>query len=1288
MHKLLLYLIGSLVFCVSLAQASPRVVLLSTEFSLSGKYQTLIAETQARGLSVRQHYIEKLSDQQLVELVDNADLILADGARPPDAEALLAALETLPGDLPPWVLMHSQGPDAAGMSMTQARRIQDYFRNGGQENFRHLAAWLVALLGEGDMGSVPAPHIFPESGYYHPDLPSLVTDDLATFRQTTAYGSGGGPRIGILVHRSVIGNGFTAPLDDLMRRIDLLGGQAVGVFAPIRAEGALNRLLGQGEGAAVDVLINFQALYLAERDAEHRELDVPVLQAINWRSGNPRHWRDDPVGIPTGSVPFYLALPEGAGVTDPLVVAAVEAGMPVPIPEQMASLAQKAVNMARLRYLANAEKKVAVMFWNYPSGENNLSASFLNVPRSLAEFSRRLQTAGYATRAMTESALIGQLTRLLRPFYRSGELTSLLADDLAGILPLARYQQWFSQLPKSLRTAVTDRWGDAQDSPMLIQRDGEHGFVVPRLQAGNLLIMPQPPRGQLGEDPEKGLYHDSQVPLNHFYLAAYLYVREQFAAHAIVHFGTHGTQEWTPGKERGLSVREYPYVVLGDTPVFYPYIVDNIGEATQAKRRGRATIVSHQTPPFSPAGLYHELLPLHDLVHEYQLLDTGEVRRQTAKRLLDAVAEDGLHRDIGWERDAAAADFDAFLLDLHDHLHALAQTAQPLGLHTLGRAPDESHRITTVMQMLGEPFYAALALDNADELFVADHERIHETLPYRLLRAHLLGEGEKPLVPDSPVLTELLAAAETHYANLAASAETAGLLRLLDGRYLPPSGGGDPIRHPDSLPTGHNLYGFDPSKLPTKSAWQTGSAAVDELIASHREQQGDWPRKLAFSLWSVEAMRHLGVLEAQVFHAMGVAPVWDAAGRVSGFDIIPREQLQRPRVDVVMSATGLYRDHFPNVMQHLTAAAAAVAELDEPDNFVRQNALALNEELRARGFSDDEAWALAVTRLFSSETGSYGTGLEDATLASDTWEDDGKLAELYLNRMQYAYGPDPDTWGRRLPNLNLYARQLDGVEAAVFSRTSNLYGMLTTDDPFQYLGGISLAVRHLTGSSPSLYISNLRNPGKAFYQSTARFLAEELRTRQFHPGWIGAMQQEGYSGTLEILDSMNNFWGWQVVDPETVRPDQWQAFFDIYVEDSYDMDMRAWFEQHNPHALAQIVERMLEAARKDYWEASDEVLATLAETWQALDETHDVQAASSMLEDYIATLDAGFGLGGAAPEAAAGAAARTVQGQQLQPVVPPETLSSISQVWLLVLGLLMVWGAGMLVYANGQRRLG
>ena len=1222
------------------AHGAGQVLIVTTAPIQPGKFIKLAETARRHGLGLEARFAEKLAADTDASLFKGYDLVLFDTPR----DHLQAFVETrlaaaLPGLKAPTLWLHDSKPRWQGLPEPLARRLHAYYTNGGSQNFDAFLATVAAHLEGRPTEGIPAPIVFPKSGLYHPDYPGLVFATPADYlRWKTGTTTPTTPVIAIALHQQYIAAGQTAFIDDLIRRIEKAGAVPLAFYSPVMDPDAVRQMVRVDGRRAADVLINTQIMLNPEgRRAEFVELGIPVIQAMPYRKGDEAVWQADPQGVSLMDVPFYLAQAEYAGVTDIQIAAATRKSddQIAPIDAQADAVVGKAVRLARLQRTPNRDKRISVLFWNYPPGEKNLSASFMNLPRSLVATLQVLKAAGYTTETPGETELTLLLQRLLAPYYEpAGDqraLASLLRDGLAERIPVSTYRRWLEQLPPAVRQQLDQRWGAPERSSMVIRQGGEAWFVVPRLRLGKLNLLPQPPRGERWEDKEKALYHSSSAAPSHFYLAAYLWAREQARSDAFIHYGTHGSQEWLPGKERGLSVSDFPMLAVGDVPVLYPYIVDNIGEATQAKRRGRATIVSHQTPPFAPAGLHAALTHIHDQLHAWLAQDEGAVKDKLRADFLAAVRKARIDRDLGWSEARIQTDFLAFLTEVHDHLHELARTAQPLGLHTFGQGAGDDARLATVLMMAGKDFWEAFAspAEPADELLVGDYTRLRESTPFRHLKAIVHGETDIDSLP--PAARQAAGKARQWYAALDAAPEMAALLAGLEGRHLPTSYGGDPIKNPDALPTGRNLYGFDPSRVPTHAAWEAGRDAFDQLLASHRAKTGKTPGKLTFTLWSVETMRHFGLLEAQALWALGVEPVWDAGGRVEDVKLIPRERLGRPRVDIVLSATGLYRDHFPNVMRLLAKAARLAAEADEADNPVAANTRRIAADLRARGWPEGRATDAAQTRIFSSESGRYGTGLDDAALATDTWkgktEGDRKLARLYLSRMQFGYGPDESRWGQPgADGHNLYATHLKGTEGAVLSRSSNLYGMLTTDDPFQYLGGIALAVRHLDGKAPELYISNLRGQGGGKVEGAAGFLAKELATRNFHPGYIQGLMKEGYAGTLQVLDGINNFAGWQAVAREIVRDDQWQEFVDVYVRDKHRLGLKDWFERQNPHALAQSIERMLEAARQGYWQADAATVAELKTRYRELATRHQVSTDNAALRHYV-------GFGEAAPAA-------------------------------------------------------
>lgn len=1212
----------------------------------AGKFRQLQALAQPHGLTLEVKYISQLPADASASVFKGHDLVLFDTYQIEDVQARLS--KALPGLKTPHLWLYDAKPAWSGLPDALARRLVAYYNSGGRANFEGFMASIAAHRAGRALDGIAPPEVFPKTAVYHPQAPRLVFADVAQYLawQRTRAAVDGKPVVAVALHQQYVASMQTAFIDDLIARIEQSGALALPYYAPMMDPAAVLRLLAPQGQPLAHAIINTQIVLNPEqRRTEFERLGVPVVQAMAYRKGDEAAWAADRQGVALMDVPFYLAQAEFAGITDIQVAAATR-----PSDDQIASIAPqaaavvaKALNLVKLQRKPNADKRVAVFFWNYPPGEKNLSASFLNVPRSLEATLAALQAAGYATEAPAEALLIGNLQQLLAPFYRDHQLEALLQSGLAELLPMQRYRAWWSRLPQPVQDEMSQRFGPPEKSAMVVRRKGEAFFVIPRLQLGHVALLPQPPRGERWDDKEKALYHATGAAPSHFYMATYLWAREAFGSDALVHFGTHGSQEWLPGKERGLSVYDYGMLAVGDVPVAYPYIADNIGEALQAKRRGRAVTVSHQTPPFKPAGLHEVLTRLHELLHAWLAQDAGSVKDKIRADLLATVRKEHLDQDMGWSRERTEGEFPAFIDALHNHLHELAETAQPLGLHTLGRAPEAPHRLSTVLLMLGRSFWESAAAHagappgDLDEALITDFEQLPTSAPYQLLQRHLAQSEPASQLPAP--LREALAQARRWHADIGAEHELPALLAVLAGRHLPTSYGGDPIKNPDAYPTGRNLYGFDPSRVPTRQAWEAGQDAAAALLAEHTRLRGAPPKKLALSLWSVETMRHQGLLEAQALWLLGVEPVWDAGGRVIDVRLLPRETLGRARVDVVLSATGLYRDHFPNVMKHLARAAQLAAQADEADNPVAAHTRALTARFTGQGMGEAAALKAAQTRIFSSESGRYGTGLDDATLATDTWkgkaEGDRKLAELYLSRMQFAYGPDEADWGQRGDDaaggkpLNLYAAHLSGTEGAVLSRSSNTYGMLTTDDPFQYLGGIGLAVRHLDGKAPELYISNLRG-SRGRVEGAAQFLAKELSTRNFHPGYIQGLMKEGYAGTLQVLDGMNNFWGWTAVAREVVRDDQWQSFVDVYVRDKHRLGLRQWFKAHNPHALAQTIERMLEAARKDYWHADPAVVAELKATYRELASEHGVKTDNAAFQQFVGA--AGFGLNAGTPQ--------------------------------------------------------
>lgn len=1296
----------------------PQILLLGSSHAAKAKSDLLEKPAAGKNFELVITTTTKLADDELKAIWKNASLVMMDGINPALSKFMFAKYQAWLTQMPN-VPVISLG-DLENQSMNQGLAPQDhqaigaYFKNAGRNNYASMMDYIAYRFIEFKPSVMVAkPNIVPNIGVYHPDYKTLVTKDEADFytwlnqRQLVKLAeseTAKQPTVAIAMHRSVVDYEQQQIVDAMIQGLEAKGAKAFGFFFEGEDENLTypELLLDDNNQARVDLLINYRALhYVEKRRQEFTQIGVPVIHAMNYTEGSEADFKADNAGISPSLTPFFLVMPEDTGSTDPTIIAASpkegeNAGNKVVIPYQMNALVERAYNHARLAHIDNRDKKIATFIWNYPPGEKNIGAAFLDVPSSIEQIATAMNQQGYqikfphqgmGDKGQLRDWLIESAGLLLRPYYRDEDAEGLIDKGLADYLPLNIYLAWFNQLPQDVRTPIVERWGAPEKSTMLRQAtiNGEQvdAYVIPRMDLGNMIIMPQGLRGDNAKE-SAALYHDTKEPANHSYLAIYLYARQQFGANAFIHLGTHGSQEWLSGKERGLSVYDAPNLVIGNLPVFYPYIIDNVGEAMQAKRRGRATMISHLTPGFAKAGLYAEVAVLNEKLANYMMLEAGQTKANTEAEIIKLAIELDMLKDLsansGEPIDEAElkVNFANYVAVMQDHLNSLAQMSQPLGVHTFGVLPKDAHLYTTMLQMLGDEYLARAAVYekenglvyqmSAEQQSEADKEMARLGVAelasldgFQLLKAYLSAEKSGQKLADlTPELEADLKQAKVYWDNFQAISEIESLLSALDGHYIPVSHGGDPIRNPDAAPTGRNLIGFNPAKVPSKEAYEAGVSLMNQTIDAYVAKHGRYPEKLAFSLWSLETMRHQGALEAQILHALGLKPVWNRQGNVSGTEVIEYKDLGRPRIDVVISATGLYRDAFPNVMLWLAEAIDTVAKMKEENNFVYRNASQLKQSLIAEGKTEEDADYLSSVRIFSNETGNYGTGLAGASLASGTWEDDSKLADLYARRMGFAFGKDETRWSENMGETDLYSKVLSGTEGVIFSRSTNLYAMMTNDDPFQYFGGIGLAVRNLDGKTPEMYVSNLRKKDQVKTQTLAEFVNQELRSRYFHPRWIKAMQDSGYAGATAILDRVNNLWGWEVMTPEAIRDDQWQEFFEIYVDDKYQMNMREFFENNNAESLAQIIERMLEAERKDYWQTDDETVKKLVETYAELAVQFDVATNNDKFNEYMDQKLTGFGqqplseqlaaldVAAAVPAANSQAESEQVQGQKLE----------------------------------------
>lgn len=1033
--------------------------------------------------------------------------------------------------------------------------VAAYYKHISKENIQNMLRLLIHrhLNPSIPYGEVK---IKPQLGMYHPDAPDIFTN-ANSFLKWQAKRAGYDqrkPRLALLFFSSFLTPGQKEPVDYLIGRLEEAGFNVLPCFG--RDQKVIETFLLDEQGKArVDIVLayslKFYSALTTQLAEDLKKLDVPIISAISLYKDTLEEWRRSPVGIGSREVAWTMATPEISGLIEPTVLSAKkkiidEATSKTyyigkPVPENVDRLIPRLQAWINLQRKANSDKKIAILFYNLHQGKENIGASYLNVFASLQEIMTGLAKTGYKTGKVPEEK---EIKKVILSGARNigswapGELEKMIGDGDLVLLDLNIYKGWFNKLPQDFQNNVVAQWGSPGEFQMMMH---EGKIVIPIIRKGNVALMPEPARGW-GDDPAK-LYEDTTLYPHHQYIAAYLWLQKTFGADAMIHLGTHATYEWTPGKQAGLSPSCPPEILVTDIPNLYPYIVDDVGEAIQAKRRGRGVMLSHLTPMLRQSGLYKEYGRMAELAGEHERAKArGSVTAPEKLKKLEALAAStGIMADIVERGRRKGDEKGEFARTLKHYLEEIEEEMIPYGMHTYGRSKGDE----AIAEMA-----TAVVKWNPEENMKDAAKRIRAS----------------------------------------ANGEMTNLLRGLAGRYVEPGEGNDPLRNPGALPTGRNLYGFNPAKLPSPAAWKLGKNAADEIIKNNMEKYGKYPEKVAVVLWAVELLRNEGVNESTILWLMGIRPKWLTSGRVSGLEVVPGKELGRPRIDVLINASGLYRDLFPDKMEFIDEAVRMAIRQTDVDNFIAKNSRRIKTKLLEAGMSEKEAEELSRLRIFSEETGSYGNGVSEMTSASGLWTNEREVVDVYENRMGFVFGKG--RWGEKAREL--FRENLAGVDVAIHSISSNVYGLLDNDDMFQFLGGLAMAVRHESGQAPETLITVQKNAGKVRVEDMARTLGREMRSRYLNPKWIEGMKKEDYAGAREMANFIEYLWGWQVTTPDKVDADKWRQAYEVYVEDKYGLELKEFFAKANPWAYQSITGRMLENVRKGYWEAGDETRQKLA----------------------------------------------------------------------------------------------
>jgi cobaltochelatase CobN len=1169
-----------------------------------------------------------------------------------------AALVVLPGDdrPDPDLMSHST------VSLTVVNQVWRYLTEGGVENVVNALKFVADVCLEPTYHP-PAPKPVPRVGLYQ-------ESGVRSQEQCTKG------KVGILFYRAHYLAGNLSPIHALCQALAKRQLEAVPVFVSslrdpdVQAE--LLTYFQPKEGSGIELLLNTTSFSLAKLDAETpqlelwKRLDVPVLQVI-LSSGTVEQWDSQFQGLTPRDTAMNVALPEVDGriISRAVSFKSVQSWNPdletdvvvyEPVPCRINFVADLAESWIRLRQTPPTERRIALILANYPNRDGRLANGVgLDTPASCVEILKALQQAGYRVENIPETGdeLIGRLTAGVTNDPEGLDFR-LVRQELSW----EEYGGYFQGLPSEVQRGIGERWGfvgetnhrGAEDTEEGKRGDGCSAFPISGIELGNVFVGIQPSRGY-DVDPSLN-YHAPDLEPTHAYLAFYYWLRQHFGMQAVVHVGKHGNLEWLPGKSVALSGKCYPEVALGAMPHLYPFIVNDPGEGSQAKRRSQAVIIDHLTPPMTRAQLYGPLQKLEGLMDEYYEAQSLDPKRLSliSDRITQLILQENLHQDLGIETDEIQNPDSNIQNRIDGYLCELKEAQIRDGLHIFGQCPDGRQLRDLIVAIARHPSHDRIGLTRAlaEDLgwdfdpLTADLSGVGDN-NYRTI-----GDMVEALEQQAAELVEQLIQNPTPLFPPLIRGDTVGrglgdatkrelewicdrllpsvqqtnqeitqLLRGLDGRYIESGPSGAPTRgRPEVLPTGRNFYSVDIRAIPTETAWAVGRKAAEVLIERYTQENGEYPKTLGLSVWGTSTMRTGGDDLAEALALLGVQPVWDyPSRRVVDFEILPVSVLGRPRVDVTLRISGFFRDAFPNLISLFDQAVVAVAALDEPpeDNPLAAQVQQEAEMWLSQGLSQEEADVRSRYRIFGSKPGAYGAGLQ-GLIEAQNWTDEQDIARAYINWSSYAYTSTPtnpsalklplqsgETQGISTPPLNkaglegvaapeAFNQRLKQMQVVLHNQDNREHDLLDSDDYYQFQGGLTAAVRALTGKNPTIYFGDHSIPENPKVRQLREEIARVYRSRVVNPKWIEGVMRHGYKGAFEMAATVDYLFAYDATT-YCVEDHMYQGVAEAYL---FDPKVQEFIQQKNPWALRDMAERLLEADQRGLWkEVKGEVLENL-----------------------------------------------------------------------------------------------
>ncbi|MBX2805989.1 MAG: cobaltochelatase subunit CobN [Hyphomicrobiales bacterium] len=1133
-------------------------------------------------------------------------------------------LAVLPGDAQD----DPQFDDLSTVDDETRENLWAYLREGGIDNARGFLAYLASMMS----GEAPPTQARP-----------LLHAGICERPHTPQVTGGDKPHLAALIfYRALMQSGDLAAVDALIEALNKAGFEVLPVYvSSLRDPFSQSLLRRQFEQTPPDIILNTTAFAASiangEDDAEtpFAGLDAMVLQVV-FSGESEASWAGGMRGLTPHHIAMHVALPEVDGrVLTRAVSFRNDEGFDeatqyfvtrgAPKPDRAAFVARLAAGWVGLRKTPPPERKVALILANYPNRDARLANGVgLDTPHSAITILHALEDAGYTADLIPENG--NRLIQLLREGpTNAGQAGRKITEKL----PLDLYKNYFERLPEIVRSQVGERWGAPEDDPNIT--DG--GFAIPALRFGNIVTGIQPARGyQI--DP-KATYHDPDLVPPHSYFAFYIWLRETLGVHAVIHLGKHGNLEWLPGKALALSENCFSDAVLGPLPNIYPFIINDPGEGSQAKRRTSAVIIDHLTPPMTRAETYGELKEIEALADEYyEAASVDEPRRQyLAGAILAASARLGLDKDCGISPGASAEEA---LAGIDNHLCELKEMQIRDGLHVFGNAPEGRLRTDLLVAMARAPrgserasdasLIRALAEDlelggNFDPLSSKLGDRWTGERPQwlagmsdanwrtngdtverlELLAQQLVGRSGSAIraamrqtrgrwAKTQAVLDEIDQSIAPNI-DACGPAEISGLLTALDGKFVAPGPSGAPTRgRPDVLPTGRNFYSLDSRALPTPAAWELGKKSAELVIERYVQDHGDWPRSIALSAWGTANMRTGGDDIAQALALAGVKPQWEMTSRrLTGFEIIPLAKLGRPRVDVTFRVSGFFRDAFPAQIELLDSAMRAVAALNEPEgeNPLAENVHTEKYRLLSEGMPSKAADRIASARIFGSKPGAYGAGLQ-ALIDEGIWETEQDFADAYIQWGQYLYGGGLDGQA----SADALKSRLKHVDAILHNQDNREHDILDSDDYYQFEGGLAASVKALKGKAVRVYHNDHSRPERPVVRALEEEIGRVVRARAANPKWIAGVMRHGYKGAFEIAATVDYLFAFAATTG-VVGDHHFEALYQAYLVDD---TVRIFLAENNDAALTELCARFGEAIERGLWRPQSNSAANMIES--------------------------------------------------------------------------------------------